>query len=101
MNIETNATVSYDVKSVVIRNMHLSCGGGKLRIEAPYEWVDANGKSIRRGSHVVTEATLTALGEPVVSAIPVIKGLVPAGRGGSSVVFFGGRWQHLQNLPKW
>jgi hypothetical protein len=89
MKIETNETVSYDVKNVVIRSMHLSCGGGKLRIESPYEWQDAGGKVIRRGSHVATEESLVALGDAVISAIPIIKGLVRVGRGGSSVVFFG------------
>jgi len=92
MNITVGQTVSYSVASVQVKNVLISKGSdGKLRIMAPYAWLDSANVVLRTGTNVYTEAQLTtALGSNAPSAIALMGSLVPStGTSGNCSILLG------------
>jgi hypothetical protein len=87
MQIETNTTVTLDVKKVNILNLMLTKSQDKLLITAPYQWLDTNGKIIKSGCNMYKETDLVALGTPTIA---ILKSLIPVtGKNGNCNVIFG------------
>jgi hypothetical protein len=90
MKIETNATVTLDVKSVNILNLMLTISRNELLITAPYQWLDTNGKVVRSGCNMYKETDLTILGDQKNAVIAVLKSLIPiTGKNGNCNVILG------------
>ena len=80
MDITVNTEVKYLVSKVVINAVKIEMMNGKLQFVAPYAWIDAAGKVLRRGLHQTDEDGLSALGAGAAASLPIIKGLLPEGK---------------------
>jgi hypothetical protein len=65
MQVETNATVTYDVKKVAINSITVQKMGNTLTFMIPYEWLDSDGKKIEQSMKRLTQAELVALGTAI------------------------------------
>jgi len=87
MKIETNTTVSLDVKSVNVINLMLTKSQDKLIITTPYQWLDSNGKIVKSGCNTYKETDLVVLGEPTIA---ILKSLIPiTGKNGNCNIMLG------------
>jgi hypothetical protein len=60
MNVTVNTEVSYAVKDVRVKSLTFRLKATGLLLEAPYVWLDAEGKVVRTGTNKYDEATLLA-----------------------------------------
>lgn len=90
MQVETNTSVTIDVKKVNVLNLMLTKSQDKLLITAPYQWIDSNGKIVKSGCNMYKETDLTALGDQKDAVIAVLKSLIPTtGKNGNCNIMLG------------
>ena len=90
MKIDTNATVTLDVKSVNILNLMLTISRNELLITAPYQWLGTNGKVVKSGCNMYKETDLTILGDQKNAVITILKTLIPTtGKNGNCNIILG------------
>ena len=93
MKVAIGTIVTYDVDEVEVSNIIISSHENNLVITAPYVWLDADGKRIRRGDNVYAEsdlvATFAAHGQDFSQIVPILRSLIPtSGTSGNCNVLF-------------
>jgi hypothetical protein len=91
MQVQIGQSVTYDVEKVVVPMLVLRISEGLLHITCPYEWRDAQGKSLRTGFNIYMEAELDAafasMGQDFGPVKAVLKTLIPTPMGNVKVLF--------------
>ena len=92
MNIEIGTTVSYDVQNVTVGNIIVTLKNTYLLLISPYVWFDKNGKPVRSGNNIYTEAQLKSFfescGQDFSIPASVLKSLIPTGMSGNCNIMF-------------
>jgi hypothetical protein len=80
MNVTVNTEVSYAVKEVKVKSLTFRLKEAGLVLDAPYVWLDAEGKVVKAGTNKYDEASLvasfTAQGVDLAPMLSIFKGVL-------------------------